>query len=90
MNTIAWSQNLTPAGAMEVGVTWVGKQDLFRGSDIISIHLALSERTRGVVGPDEFAAMKPSARLINASRGPIVDEDAHRRTHLGHDCLGRP
>jgi phosphoglycerate dehydrogenase-like enzyme len=76
MNTIAWSQNLTPARAMEVGVTWVGKQDLFRGSDIISIHLALSERTRGVVGPDEFAAMKPSARLINTSRGPIVDEDA--------------
>lgn len=76
MHTIAWSQNLTPARAMEVGVTWVGKQDLFRGSDIISIHLALSERTRGVVGPDEFAAMKPSARLINTSRGPIVDEDA--------------
>jgi phosphoglycerate dehydrogenase-like enzyme len=76
MNTIAWSQNLTLARAMEVGVTWVGKQDLFRGSDIVSIHLALSERTRGVVGPDEFAAMKPSARLINTSRGPIVDEDA--------------
>jgi phosphoglycerate dehydrogenase-like enzyme len=76
MNTIAWSQNLTLARAMEVGVTWVGEQDSFRGSDIISIHLALSERTRGVVGPDEFAAMKPSARLINTSRGPIVDEDA--------------
>lgn len=76
MHTIAWSQNLTPARATEVGVTWVGKQDLFRQSDIISIHLALSERTRGVVGADELATMKPSARLVNTSRGPIVDEDA--------------
>ncbi len=76
MNVIAWSQNLTDERCAEVGVTRVGKDALFAESDVISIHLVLSDRTRGLVGPDEFSLMKPSAYLVNTSRGPIVDEAA--------------
>src|SRR5271167_1641256 len=74
MKVIAWSQNLTPEKCAEVGVGYVGKDDLFRQSDFISIHVVLSQRTRGIVGAREFGLMKPSAFLINTSRGPIVDE----------------
>jgi phosphoglycerate dehydrogenase-like enzyme len=76
MNVIAWSQNLTEEAAAAVGVRWVDKEALFRESDVISIGLVLSERTRGVVAEHELALMKPSAYLINISRGPIVDEAA--------------
>ncbi|GAA1020860.1 MULTISPECIES: D-2-hydroxyacid dehydrogenase family protein [Amycolatopsis] len=76
MKPIAWSQNLTPERAAEHGVTAVSKEDLFAQSDVLSVHLVLSERTRGLVGAAEFAAMKPSALLVNTSRGPIVDESA--------------
>ncbi len=76
MNVIAWSQNLTAERASECGATLVGKDDLFRESDILSVHLVLSQRTRGMVGSRELALMKPSAYLVNISRGPIVDEDA--------------
>jgi phosphoglycerate dehydrogenase-like enzyme len=76
MRVIAWSENLTPERAAEAGVTRVGKDELFAGSDVLSIHLKLSERTTGLVGAAELAAMKPSAVLINTSRGPIVDRDA--------------
>ena len=76
MNVIAWSQNLTAERARECGATLVDKDTLFRDSDIVSVHLVLSERTRGIVGARELALMKPTAYLVNISRGPIVDEAA--------------
>jgi D-3-phosphoglycerate dehydrogenase len=76
MTAIAWSQNLTADKCRAAGVEYVGKEDLFRRADIVTIHLQLSERTRGLVGAGEFALMKPSGLLINTSRGPIVDEAA--------------
>ena len=76
MKVIAWSQNLTAERCQEVGVGYVSKDDLFRQSDFITIHNVLSARSRGTVGAKEFGLMKPSAFLINTSRGPIVDETA--------------
>lgn len=76
MKVIAWSQNLTAERAGECGAELVDRETLFRDSDILSIHLVLSDRTRGLVGPEEFRLMKRSAYLINTSRGPIVDEEA--------------
>jgi phosphoglycerate dehydrogenase-like enzyme len=76
MNVIAWSQNLTAERAAESGATLVPKDELFRQADIVSIHLILSGRTRGLVGAAELALMKPAARLVNTSRGPIVAEAA--------------
>jgi phosphoglycerate dehydrogenase-like enzyme len=74
MKVIAWSQNLTNERAAEVGATRVSKEQLFQEADVLSIHLVLSDRTRGIVGAAELALMKPTARLINTSRGPIVVE----------------
>lgn len=76
MDVIAWSQNLTAEAAAEHGVSRVEKDELFKRSDVISIHMILSDRTRGLVGKEEFAMMKPSSYLVNTSRGPIVDEAA--------------
>ncbi len=76
MKVIAWSQNLTPEKCQEAGVGYVGKDDLFRQADFITIHLVLSARSRGLVGAKELGLMKPSAYLINTSRGPIADEAA--------------
>ena len=76
MNVIAWSQNLTPEKCKEAGAEYVSRDDLFRRADFLSIHLQLSERTRGLVGAHELGLMKTSAYLINTSRGPIVDEAA--------------
>jgi phosphoglycerate dehydrogenase-like enzyme len=76
MEVIAWSQNLTDERAREVGVRRVNRDDLLAGADIVSIHLVLSDRTRGLFGAAELARMKPTAVLINTSRGPIVDEAA--------------
>ena len=76
MDVIAWSQNLTAETAAEFGVRRVEKDDLFKRSDVLSVHLVLGERSRGVVGARELALMKPSAILINTARGPIVDETA--------------
>ena len=76
MSVIAWSQNLTKERAIQFGATLVGKDDLFSGSDIVTIHVVLSDRTTGLVGARELDLMKPSAYLINTSRGPIVDEEA--------------
>jgi phosphoglycerate dehydrogenase-like enzyme len=76
MNIIAWSQNLTAERCREAGAEHVDRDDLFRRADFLSIHLQLSERTRGLVGARELALMKPTAFLINTSRGPIVEETA--------------
>jgi phosphoglycerate dehydrogenase-like enzyme len=76
MEVIAWSQNLTREAAEAQGARLVSKEDLFRQSDIVTIHLVLSGRTRGVVGAPELALMKPGAYLVNTSRGPLVDERA--------------
>ena len=76
MRVIAWSQNLTDEQAAEHGATRVEKDALFRESDIVTIHMVLSDRTRALVGKHELALMKPTAMLVNTSRGPIVDEAA--------------
>jgi phosphoglycerate dehydrogenase-like enzyme len=76
MKTIAWSQNLTPEKAKEAGVDYVSKEDLFAKADIVTIHLVLSDRSRGLVGAKELGLMKKTGYLINTSRGPIVDEKA--------------
>jgi D-3-phosphoglycerate dehydrogenase len=76
MKVIAWSQNLTPERAKEVGAELVSKDDLFRNADIVTIHLVLSDRSRGLVGVKELGSMKKTAHLVNTSRGPIVDEKA--------------
>ncbi len=76
MEVLAWSQNLDPDEARAVGVEPVEKGALFERSDIVSVHYKLSERSRGLVGSAELAAMKPSAYLVNTSRGPLVDTDA--------------
>jgi phosphoglycerate dehydrogenase-like enzyme len=76
MKVIAWSQNLTPDKAKEAGADYVAKEDLFRNADVLSIHVVLSDRTRGLIGANELGLMKKSAFLVNTSRGPIVDEKA--------------
>jgi len=76
MNLIAWSQNMTAQAAEAAGATLVSKNQLFEQADILTIHLVLSSRTRGLIGAAELARMKPTARLINTSRGPIVEEQA--------------
>jgi phosphoglycerate dehydrogenase-like enzyme len=76
MEVIAWSQNLTEEAAAAAGARRVGKATLFEESDVVSVHLVLSERTRGLVAQRELDLMKPHAYLINTSRGPIVDEAA--------------
>ena len=76
MNLIAWSQNLTPQAAEAAGATLVSKYQLFEQADFLTIHAVLSSRTSGLIGAAEMARMKPTARLINTSRGPIVEEQA--------------
>jgi phosphoglycerate dehydrogenase-like enzyme len=76
MKVLAWSQNLTPDKCREAGVDYAGKDDLFRQADFVSVHVQLSERTRGLIGAKEIGLMKPTAYLINTARSPIVDEAA--------------
>lgn len=76
MKVLAWSTNLTPEACAEAGVTYATKQDLFAQSDVITIHVVLSDRSRGLVSREDLARMKPTAYLINTARGPIVDEAA--------------
>jgi phosphoglycerate dehydrogenase-like enzyme len=76
MNVIAWSPNLTPERCKEVGVGYATKEELFSTADIITIHVVLGPRSRGLVGPAELARMKPTSYLVNTARGPIVDEAA--------------
>jgi D-3-phosphoglycerate dehydrogenase len=86
MQVSAWSQNLTPEKADAAGVAYQSKEDLLSLSDVVTIHLVLSERTRGLLGAKELALMKPTAILVNVSRGPIVDEKAL----IGSLAKGRP
>jgi phosphoglycerate dehydrogenase-like enzyme len=76
MNVIAWSPNLTKERCDAAGVGYASKEELFATADIITIHVVLSDRSRGLVGHDDLARMKPSAYLVNTARGPIVDEAA--------------
>jgi phosphoglycerate dehydrogenase-like enzyme len=76
MEVLAWSQNLTAERAAELGATRVERDELLGRSDVVSIHLVLSERTRGLIGARELSLMKRTAYLVNTSRGPIVDEAA--------------
>ena len=76
MKTIAWSQNLTPEKAEAGGASYVSKEELFSTADIVTIHLVLSDRSRGLVGATDLNRMKKTSYLINTSRGPIVDEQA--------------
>ena len=76
MRVIAWSENLTAERAEQAGVTYVSKQELFEQADVLSVHLVLSERSRGLVDAQALAWMKPTALLVNTARGPIVDEAA--------------
>lgn len=95
MDVVAWSQNLTPEKAAAEGARHVAKEALVSTSDVVSIHLVLSDRTRGLVGAKELAAMKPGTILVNVSRGPIVDEAAllgalsERRIHAALDVYDR-
>ncbi|CAI8057208.1 Glyoxylate reductase [Geodia barretti] len=91
MRVIAWSQNLTPERAAECNATLVDKDTLFADGDVVSVHVRLSDRTRGLVGAHEIGLMKSSAILVNISRGPIVDEaamvDALQRRAIGGAAL---
>ena len=88
MKIIAWSQNMTPEIAGAAGATMVPKSELFRQADIVTLHLVLSKRTRGLIGAAELEVMKPTARLINTSRGPIVDEAALIAALQSHSIAG--
>ncbi|MFH0846824.1 MAG: D-2-hydroxyacid dehydrogenase family protein [Chloroflexota bacterium] len=88
MSVLAWSQNLTAERASKFGAALVAKDNLFAQSDVLSIHLQLSDRSRGLAGARELALMKPSAYLINTSRGPIVDETALLKTLEAHKIAG--
>jgi len=76
MQVIAWSQNLTPEAAEKAGAGYVSRDTVFGTSDVLTVHLKLSDRSHGLIGGAELAAMKPTALLVNTSRGPIVDEAA--------------
>ena len=76
MKVIAWSPNLTPDKCKEAGVDYASKEDLLRNADIVTIHVQLGDRSRGLLGEKDLALMKPTAYLVNTSRGPIVDEKA--------------
>jgi phosphoglycerate dehydrogenase-like enzyme len=76
MEVLAWSQHLTAERAAAAGASLVGRDELLTRADVVTVHLVLSERTRGLIGARELALMRPSAYLVNTSRGPIVDEAA--------------
>ncbi len=76
MRVIAWSQNLTPEKATAAGATYTPLEDLFRQSDIVTLHLRLSDRTKGLVTAGRISLMKPTACLVNTARGPLIDENA--------------
>jgi phosphoglycerate dehydrogenase-like enzyme len=88
MNVIAWSPNLTAEKAAESGAQLVSKEELFKQADFVSIHMVLSDRSRGIVGKEDLSLMKPTAYFINTSRGPLVDEAALIETLQQHKIAG--
>src|ERR1700710_2252582 len=88
MNVIAWSPNLTPERCKEVGVGYATKEELFATADVITVHVVLSQRSRGLVGAADLARMKPTAFLVNTARGPIVDEAALLETLKARKIAG--
>jgi D-3-phosphoglycerate dehydrogenase len=88
MNVIAWSQNLTREACEAAGVAYATKDELFANADIITIHVVLSARSRGLVSREDIARMKPTAYLINTARGPIVDEAALLEALQKHAIAG--
>jgi phosphoglycerate dehydrogenase-like enzyme len=76
LKVIAWSTNLTDERAAEVGVTRVDKATLLATADVVTLHLVLSDRSRGIIGAADLAQMKPTAYIVNTSRGPLIDQDA--------------
>jgi D-3-phosphoglycerate dehydrogenase len=88
MNVIAWSPNLSAERCKEVGVTYATKEELFSTADIITIHVVLSDRSRGLVGAADLARMKPTGYLVNTARGPIVDENALLETLKARKIAG--
>jgi phosphoglycerate dehydrogenase-like enzyme len=88
MKVIAWSQNLTSSAAAAAGARLVSKEDLLRTADVVSIHMVLSSRTVALIGAAELALMKPSARLVNTSRGPLVVEAALLDALADHRIAG--
>jgi D-3-phosphoglycerate dehydrogenase len=88
MNVIAWSPNLTAERCSEVGVTYATKEELFATADIITIHMVLSDRSRGLVGAAELDRMKPTSFIVNSSRGPIIDEMALLETLKARKIAG--
>jgi phosphoglycerate dehydrogenase-like enzyme len=88
MKVVAWSQNLTAEKAEQQGARLVGKDELFATSDVVSIHVVLSPRSKGLVGAAELGRMKPTAYIVNTSRGPIIDEAALLETLKGRRIAG--
>ena len=88
MKVIAWSQNLTAEKAKAAGATLVSKEELLRSSDFVTVHLQLSDRTRGLIGAKDLALMKPTAFFINTSRGPVADEKAIEAALKGKKIAG--
>jgi len=88
MNVIAWSPNLTEEKAAESGAQLVSKEDLFKQADFVTIHMVLSDRSRGIVGKEDLSLMKSTAYFINTSRGPLVDEAALIETLQQHKIAG--
>jgi phosphoglycerate dehydrogenase-like enzyme len=88
MKVIAWSPNLTPEKCREAGVDYAAKEELFRSADIVTIHLVLSDRSRGIIGPAELALMKSTAYVVNTARGPLVDEAALIEVLAGRRIAG--
>jgi D-3-phosphoglycerate dehydrogenase len=88
MNVIAWSPNLTAERCKEVGVGYASKEELFATADIVTVHVVLSQRSRGLVGSADLARMKPTAYLVNTARGPIVDENALLETLKARKIAG--
>lgn len=76
MRILAWSQNLTPEKATAAGAVAVSREQLLAEADVVTLHLILSERSRGIIGAGELARMKPSAIIVNTSRGPLIDQAA--------------
>lgn len=76
MDVVAWSPNMTPETAAEAGARYLPRDEFFAGVDVLTVHMKLGDRSRGLIGAAELAAMKPTALLVNTSRGPIIDEGA--------------